>query len=113
MERCCLITDNIVFKLERSSYQLSRGNPYNKGGNYQITCDGAMPLFQLRIFSENQKVVAEHWLLHVVVLFYCSSEKGAAPPGWLSGERVRLMTNLLSGEFSPFTFAEACEKSSQ
>ena len=46
-----------------------------------------------------------------------------APPGWLSGERVKLMTwwlrvlsqveaNFLSGVFSPFTSAEACEESS-
>ena len=47
-----------------------------------------------------------------------------APPGWLSGERVGLMTwwlgvrfpdeaNFLSGVFSPLTSAEACEKSSR
>ena len=47
-----------------------------------------------------------------------------APPGWLSGERVRLMTwwlrvrspveaTFLSGVFSPLTSAEACEKSSR
>ena len=47
-----------------------------------------------------------------------------APPGWLSGERVELMTwwlcvrspveaTFLSGVFSPFTSAEACEKSSR
>ena len=47
-----------------------------------------------------------------------------APPGWLSGERVRLMTwwlrvrfpveaTFLSGVFSPLTPAEACEKSSR
>ena len=46
-----------------------------------------------------------------------------APPGWLSGERVGLMTwwlrvrspveaYFLSKVFSPFTSAEACEKSS-
>ena len=46
------------------------------------------------------------------------------PPGWLSGERVGLMTwwlrvrspveaTFLSGVFSPFTSAEACEKSSR
>ena len=45
------------------------------------------------------------------------------PPGWLSGERVGLMTwwlrvrslvevTCLSGVFSPLTSAEACEKSS-
>ena len=43
-------------------------------------------------------------------------------PGWLSGERVRLVTwwlwvcdlveaNFLSGVFLPLTSAEACEKS--
>ena len=47
-----------------------------------------------------------------------------ALPGWLSGERVRLMTwwlrvrslveaTFLSGVFSPLTSAEACEKSSR
>ena len=47
-----------------------------------------------------------------------------APPGWLSGERVRLMTCWLrvrfrveatfhSGLFPPLTSAEACEKSSR
>ena len=47
----------------------------------------------------------------------------SAPPGWLSGERVGLMTwwlqvrstveaTFLSGVFSPLTSAEACEKSS-
>ena len=47
-----------------------------------------------------------------------------APPGWLSGERVRLMTWWLrvrspveaifrTGVFSPLTSAEACEKSSR
>ena len=47
-----------------------------------------------------------------------------APLGWLSGERVRLMTwwlqvrswvemTFLSGVFSPLTSAEACEKSSR
>ena len=47
-----------------------------------------------------------------------------APPGWLSGECVRLVTwwlwvrfqveaNFLSGIFSPLTSAEACEKSSR
>ena len=47
-----------------------------------------------------------------------------APPGWLSGERVGLMTwwlwvrspieaTFLSGVFSPLTSAEACEKSSR
>ena len=53
-----------------------------------------------------------------------SSSKGDnAPPGWISGERVRLRTwwlwvrslvevTFLSGVFSPFTSAEACEKSS-
>ena len=46
------------------------------------------------------------------------------PPGWLSGERVGLMTwwlrvrspveaTFLSGVFSPLTCAEACEKSSR
>ena len=46
-----------------------------------------------------------------------------APPGWLRGERVGLMTwwlwvrspvgaTFLSGVFSPSTSAEACEKSS-
>ena len=46
-----------------------------------------------------------------------------APPGWLSGERVGLMTwwllvrslveaTFLSGVFSPLMSAEACEKSS-
>ena len=46
------------------------------------------------------------------------------PPGWLSGERVGLMTwwlrvrspveaTFLSGVFSPLTSAEACEKSSR
>ena len=46
------------------------------------------------------------------------------PPGWLSGERVGLMTwwlrvrspveaTFLSGVFSPLTSAEACGKSSQ
>ena len=45
-------------------------------------------------------------------------------PGWLSGERVGLMTwwlrvrspvktTFLSGVFSPLTSAEACEKSSR
>ena len=49
---------------------------------------------------------------------------GIAPPGWLSGERVQLMTwwlrvrspveaTFLSGVFSPLTSAEACEKSSR
>ena len=48
----------------------------------------------------------------------------AAPPGWLSGERVGLMTwwlrvrspveaTFLSGVFSPLTSAEACEKGSR
>ena len=52
----------------------------------------------------------------------CISTRGKAPPGWLSGERVGLMTwwlrvrslvkaNFLSGVFSPLTSAEACEKS--
>ena len=47
-----------------------------------------------------------------------------ASPGWLSGERVGLMTRwmcvrspgeatFLSGVFSPLTSAEACEKSSR
>ena len=47
-----------------------------------------------------------------------------APPGWLSGERVGLMTwwlrvrspveaTFLYGVFSPLTSAEACEKSSR
>ena len=47
-----------------------------------------------------------------------------ALPGWLSGERVGLITwwlrvrspveeTFLSGVFSPLTSAEACEKSSQ
>ena len=47
-----------------------------------------------------------------------------ALPGWLSGERVGLMTwwlrvrspveaTFLSGVFSPLTSAEACEKSSR
>ena len=47
-----------------------------------------------------------------------------APPGWLSGERVGLVTwwlwvrdsdqaNFLSDVFSPLTSAEACEKSSR
>ena len=47
-----------------------------------------------------------------------------APPGWLSGELVGLMTwwlrvrspveaTFLSGVFSPLTSAEACEKSSR
>ena len=46
-----------------------------------------------------------------------------APPGWLSGKRVGLMTwrlwvqypvevNILSSNFSPLTSAKACEKSS-
>ena len=46
-----------------------------------------------------------------------------APPGWLSGERVRLMTwwlrvqypfkaNFLSSVFSPLTSDKACEKNS-
>ena len=49
---------------------------------------------------------------------------GIAPPGWLSGERVGLMTwwlrvrspveaTFLSGVFSPLTSAEACEKGSR
>ena len=48
----------------------------------------------------------------------------SAPPGWLSGERVGLVTwwlrvrspveaTFLSGVFSPLTSAEACGKSSQ
>ena len=48
----------------------------------------------------------------------------SAPPGWLSGECVRLITwwlrvrspveaTFLSGVFSPLTSAEACGKSSQ
>ena len=64
--------------------------------------------------------------------FYPGASKGVivwewaiqAPPGWLSGERVRLMTwwlwvwspveaTFLSNVFSPLTSAEACEKSSQ
>ena len=47
-----------------------------------------------------------------------------APPGWLNGKRVRLMTRwlrvrspveatFLSGVFSPLTSAEACGKSSR
>ena len=47
-----------------------------------------------------------------------------APPRWLSGERVGLMTwwlrvrsqveaTFLSGVFSPLTSAEACEKGSR
>ena len=50
--------------------------------------------------------------------------KSSAPPGWLSGERVGLMTwwlrvrspvkaTFLSGVFSPLTSPEACEKSSR
>ena len=53
-----------------------------------------------------------------------SSTNYVATPGWLSGERVRLMTwwlwvrspveaTFLSGVFSPLTSAEACEKSSR
>ena len=49
---------------------------------------------------------------------------GVAPSGWLSSERVGLMTwwlrvrspvetNFLCGVFSPLTSAEACEKSSR
>ena len=51
-----------------------------------------------------------------------SSVLAEAPPGWLSGVRVGLMTwwlsvrspveaTFLSGVFSPLTSAEACEKS--
>ena len=50
--------------------------------------------------------------------------KNFASPGWLSGERVGLMTwwlwvrspveaNFLSGVFSSLTSVEACEKSSR
>ena len=50
--------------------------------------------------------------------------KLVAPPGWLSGERVGLMTwwlrvrfpveaTFLSGLISPLTSAKACEKSSR
>ena len=50
--------------------------------------------------------------------------KVMGPPGWLSGERIGLMTwwlrvrypveaNFLSGVFSPLTSAEVCEKSSR
>ena len=50
--------------------------------------------------------------------------KNVAPPGWLSGEHVGLMSwwlwvrslveaTFLSGVFPPLTSAEACEKSSQ
>ena len=53
-----------------------------------------------------------------------SMEHSPAPPKWLSGERIGLMTwwlrvedpvkaKFFSAEFSPLTFAEACEKSSQ
>ena len=57
--------------------------------------------------------------------FHCVfSETFENPPGWLSGERVGLMTwwlrvrsqveaTFLSGVFSPLTSAEACEKSSR
>ena len=50
--------------------------------------------------------------------------KTMAPPGWLSGGRVELVTSwwllvrspveaiFLSGIFSPLTCAEACDKSS-
>ena len=39
----------------------------------------------------------------------------STPPGWFSGEHVRLMTwwLLVSSVFLPLTSAEACEKSSQ
>ena len=50
--------------------------------------------------------------------------QSVVPPGWLSGERVGLMTwwlrvrspveaTFLSGVFSPLTSAEACAKSSR
>ena len=53
-----------------------------------------------------------------------SSFRYVAPPGWLSGERVGLMTwwlwvrspveaTFLPGVFSPLTSTEACEKSSR
>ena len=39
---------------------------------------------------------------------YLSYKLTHAPPGWLSGERVGVEANFLSGVFSPLTSAEAC-----
>ena len=59
-----------------------------------------------------------------VVMYVDMGLLSNAPPRWLSGERVGLMTwwlqvrspvevTFLSSIFSPLTSAEACEKSSQ
>ena len=65
------------------------------------------------------------WNFHSLFLCFNSWAPGQGhPPGWLSGERVGLMTwwlwvrsqveaTFLSGVFSPLTSAEACEKSSR
>ena len=75
-------------------------------------------------------IIEERWcqsgLLCMFKTFFPDQRSPAisAQPGWLSGERVGLMTwwlrvrspveaTFLSGVFSPLTSAEACEKSSR
>ena len=64
------------------------------------------------------------WSTGLILVSYAIFSMTFAPPGWLSGERVRLMTwwlgvrstveaTFLSGVFLPLTSAEACEKSSR
>ena len=38
-----------------------------RAGNYQIIIDGVLPLFQLKIFTENQALVGKHWHPHVAL----------------------------------------------
>ena len=90
-----------------------------------------MPLFQHKFFTENQ--ASQLGLPTRMCYTFCQARHGHhnstlvyvyAPPRWLSGEHIRLMTwwlyvrspvevNFLSGIFSPLASAEACEKSSR
>ena len=69
---------------------------------------------------------SEQWVRNNENTFFATSDilSFGAPPEWLNGERVGLLTwwlrvrspveaTFLSGIFSPLTSAEACEKSSR
>ena len=81
---------------------------------------------QFLLFSQcfHKSFLFEYRLVNTCIsnLVPCSTICTTAPPGWLSGESVGLMTwwlwirspveaNFLSGVFPPLTSAEACEKS--
>ena len=73
--------------------------------------------------GEKREIACYEQFLLFSQCFQKTCTKHTAPPGWLSGEHVGLMTwwlrvrspvaaTFLSSVFSPLTSAEACEKSS-